>query len=121
MVIDKNLFYKISHVGVIMYILVYIFSEGMFIVFDLFDIIPNWELRDQLAIYILMTIALYSGTIITIYFYFSGTPYRNQTYATKMRKITLIFILWSICLLPKPILDLADISGYPDGETTNDI
>lgn len=93
-----------AKIGVLLYVLVYIFTEAMFLVFDFFDIIGNWELRGQLAIYILITVVLYSATVITIYIYFSGTPYRNQTYATKMRKIGLIFILWSVCLLPKSIL-----------------
>jgi hypothetical protein len=109
-----------THIGVLLYILVYIFTEAMFLVFDFLDIIENWELRDQLAIYILITVVLYSITVVTIYIYFSGTPYRNQTYATKMRKISLIFLLWSVCLLPKSILDLSGVSGYPDGEISND-
>ena len=57
---------------------------------------------------------LYAIIIISLYVSFSGTPYRNQTYATKMRKLGIIFLLWSLCIMPKAILNLLNLSGFPD-------
>jgi len=34
-----------AKIGVLLYVLVYIFTEVMFLVFDFFGIIENWELR----------------------------------------------------------------------------
>ena len=42
---NRNLFYKLTKIGVVLYILVYIFTEAMFIVFSLLKIIENWMLR----------------------------------------------------------------------------
>jgi hypothetical protein len=52
-----------------------------------------------------------------LYIYFSGTPYRNQTYATRMKRIGIIFSIWTLCLLPKSILFFTDLLDLTDKST----
>ncbi|CDW78465.1 tkl family protein kinase [Stylonychia lemnae] len=63
----------------------------------------------QLAIITICLVGSYLIIVIYLYFYFSGTPFRSPTYAQKMKRLAIIFGIWTICMIPKASLTL---SGY---------
>ena len=69
--------------------------------------------KDQLACITLVLVAAYMSAVAYLYIYFSGTPYRNETFKTMMRRLAIIFFLWSICQMPKAIFSLAKINAFP--------
>lgn len=51
----------------------------------------------------------YNFIVIYLYFYFSGTPFKSPTYAAKMKRLAIIYSIWTVCMIPKASLALA---GY---------
>ena len=97
----------------VLVIFLYIFVETVMLCLVIF--LDNFEHKfsDQLAWLTLAFVAAYVSIIGYLYIYYSGTPYKNQTYATMMKKLLVIFSVWSLCQLPRPILTLSKVDAYP--------
>jgi hypothetical protein len=70
----------------------------------------------QLAIIALILVTLYVSIISYLYVYYSGTPYKNKTYETMMKRLLINFSIWSLCQLPRPILTLANVNAFIQDE-----
>lgn len=97
---------------VLVVIFLYIIVQTVMLVLALF--LTNFEhvFRTQLACIALVLVAAYISIIGYLYIYYSGTPYKNKTYATMMKRLLINFTVWSVCQLPRPILTLANVDAF---------
>lgn len=106
---------------VLVVIVLYIIVQAVMLVLALF--IENFEevFRTQLACITLVLMTAYISVIVYLYFHYSGTPYKNKTYATMMKRLLVIFTVWSASKLPLPILILSNIYGVNDDGSHFDV
>ena len=65
--------------------------------------------------------AAYISVIGYLYFHYSGTPYKNKTYATMMKRLLIIYTIWSVSKLPLPIMILSNIYGINEDGSRFDV
>ena len=47
--------------------------------------------------------------VVYLYFHFSGTPLKNVTYATKLRRVSINYLIWTICCIIRSSMSLSKI------------
>jgi hypothetical protein len=67
--------------------------------------------RLQLNITTIVLVLLNVGVVCYEYYKYSGVPYKSNTYAVKLRRLAIIFFIWSICLIIKSVMSLSGV--YP--------
>ena len=65
----------------------------------------------QISVITLAFLTLYLTVVAYLYLFFSGIPFKSETYRQRMKRLVLIFVLWSICLIPKAIFTLVGINN----------
>jgi hypothetical protein len=56
---------------------------------------------------------------IYLYFIFSGTPFKNKTYALKLRRLAINYFIWTACCIINAGMSLGGVSARDASESDN--
>ena len=114
---DKTKFHTFSYIFVLLIITGYLIIQVIFAFLIVFSKIDENLFRKQLSIVTLILVFSYLVIMTYLYFYFSGIPFKSITHQEKTRKMCIIFAIWTVCMIPKPILSFSDSNFFVFLET----